>query len=177
MQADSTGRIETYNRFGGFGFGGPGGGRQGAINFSVDNIVELKVRQVTDTAVNLKKVKIFDSFRLGTSYNFAADSLQLAPIQLSGRTTFTNNFSLLFGAQLEPTTATRWAAASTPFAELAGQAHRDDLCQPHLQRQFEPPAKAAPAANPLDAREEHELAEIRRRMAGASLSIGMCPTT
>lgn len=166
VQADSTGRIETYNRFSGFGFGGPGGGRQGALNFSVDNIVELKVRQVTDTAVNLKKVKIFDSFRLGTSYNFAADSLQLAPIQLSGRTTFTNNFSLLFGAQLEPYDRDSIGRRINTFL-LSSQGKLVQMTSANLtfSGSLNPAAKAAPAANPLDAREEHELAEIRRRMA------------
>ncbi len=50
----------------------------------------------------MKKVKIFDSFNFGGNYNFAADSFQLSPVNFSGRTTFTNNFSLLFGGVLDP---------------------------------------------------------------------------
>ncbi|MBA4304500.1 MAG: hypothetical protein C0424_09780 [Sphingobacteriaceae bacterium] len=102
VQTDSLGNTRFFNRFERFGFGGPGGGRQGALNLNVDNNLEAKIRQRTDTGVVMKKIKIFDSFNFGASYNFAADSLRLSPVIFSGRTTFTNNFSLLFGGQLDP---------------------------------------------------------------------------
>lgn len=102
VQTDSLGNTRFFNRFESFGFRGPTGGRQGALTLNVDNNLEAKIRQRTDTGVVMKKIKIFDSFNFGTSYNFAADSLRLAPIVFSGRTTFTNNFSLLFGGTLDP---------------------------------------------------------------------------
>lgn len=102
VQTDSLGNTQFFNRFERFGFGGPGGGRQGALNLNVDNNLEAKIRQRTDTGIVMKKIKIFDSFNFGAAYNFAADSLKLSPIIFSGRTTFTNNFSLLFGGSLDP---------------------------------------------------------------------------
>lgn len=102
VQTDSLGNTQFFNRFERFGFGGPGIGRQGALNLNVDNNLEAKLRQRTDTGVVMKKIKIFDSFNFSASYNFAADSLRLSPLTFSGRTTFTNNFSLLFGGTLDP---------------------------------------------------------------------------
>ena len=102
VQTDSLGTVQTYNRYSGFGYGGPFAGRQGAISLNVDNNFEAKIRQQTDTGMVMKKIKIFDSFNFGSNYNFAADSFQLSPINFSGRTTFTNNFSLLFGGVFDP---------------------------------------------------------------------------
>jgi hypothetical protein len=99
---DSLGTVRQYNRAQGFGYNGPSAGRSGAISLNVDNNLEAKIRQQTDSGVVMKKVKIFDSFNFGGVYNFAADSFQLSFINFTGRTTFTNNFSLLFGGTLDP---------------------------------------------------------------------------
>lgn len=102
VQTDSLGNTQFFSRFDGLGYGGPAPGRSGSFSLNVDNNLEAKIRQRTDTGVVMKKIKIFDSFNFGTVYNLAADSLRLSPIVFSGRTTFTNNFSLLFGGTLDP---------------------------------------------------------------------------
>jgi len=163
VQADSTGRVETYNRFAGFGFGGPGAGRSGSLGMSVDNILEMKVRQVTDTGVNLKKIKIFDSFRFSGNYNFAADSLNLSPIQFSGRTTFTNNFSLLFGAQFEPYERDTLGRRLNRFMAANGRLAEMTNANLTFSGSFSPGGKKTTEAKPLDAREEAELEDIRRQ--------------
>ncbi|MEQ1666217.1 MAG: putative LPS assembly protein LptD, partial [Bdellovibrionales bacterium] len=79
-------------------FGGPGAGKSSLMNFSLDNNFEMKVRQKSDTAETFKKVKLLESLALSTSYNFAADSLRLAPISISGRATIIDRISLnMFG--------------------------------------------------------------------------------
>lgn len=166
VQADSTGRVEVYNRYNGFGFGGPGAGRSGSLGMSIDNILEMKVRQVTDTAINMKKVKIFDSFRISASYNFAADSLQLSPIQLSGRTTFTNNFSVLFGAQFEPYERDTLGRRLNQYLASSGRAAELTNANLTFSGSFSPGSNKPKAeAKPMDAREEAELAEIQRQQA------------
>lgn len=102
VQTDSLGSTRLFSRFDGLGYGGPSAGRSGAFSLNIDNNLEAKIRQRTDTGVVMKKIKIFDSFNFGTIYNLAADSLKLAPITFSGRTSFSNNFSLLFGGTLDP---------------------------------------------------------------------------
>jgi len=59
----------------------------------------MKVRQKSDTAVTMKKVKLLESLAMSTSYNFAADSLRLSPISLSARATIIDRISLnMFGS-------------------------------------------------------------------------------
>jgi len=54
-------------------FGGPSAGRTGAINFSLDNNLEMKLPIAgTDST---KKVSLIDNLGLAMSYNFLADSL------------------------------------------------------------------------------------------------------
>ena len=98
VQSDSIGTLQKYSVFEGAIFGGPGAGKSSLMNFSLDNNFEMKVRQKSDTAETFKKVKLLESLALSTSYNFAADSLRLAPISISGRATIIDRISLnMFG--------------------------------------------------------------------------------
>ena len=98
VQSDSIGTLQKYSVFEGAIFGGPGAGKSSLMNFSLDNNFEMKVRQKSDTAETFKKVKLLESLALSTSYNFAADSLRLAPISISGRATIVDRISLnMFG--------------------------------------------------------------------------------
>lgn len=98
VQRDSLGNIQRYSVFEGAVFGGPGAGKSSLMNFSLDNNFEMKVRQKTDTSETMKKIKILESLALNTSYNFAADSLNLSPISITGRATILDRISLnMFG--------------------------------------------------------------------------------
>ena len=96
VQADSTGKTLNYSPYNGFGFGVAGVGASALLNWSIDNNLEYKVRTRSDSGEVLVRRKIFDSFRLGSSYNFRADSLHMAPVQWGGRSQFGERFSLLF---------------------------------------------------------------------------------
>jgi hypothetical protein len=79
VQTDSLGEdVQKYSIFEQGVYGGPGAGKQGLIGFNLDNNIEMKVRKTTDTSETTKKIKIFESLSIGTSYNVAADSLQLS---------------------------------------------------------------------------------------------------
>ncbi|PVX52257.1 hypothetical protein C7377_0564 [Balneicella halophila] len=67
--------------------------QSGYINFSLDNNIEMKVRNTDDTTSNedLKKIKLLESFRLSTSYDVFRDSMNFSNISLSGRTSLFNN--------------------------------------------------------------------------------------
>lgn len=84
-------------------FGQPSVGRQGAIGLNINNNLEMKVRDRRDTTgTGLRKVMLLDQFNIGTSYNLAADSLQLAPIAINGRTTLFKNVNLNFNSTFNP---------------------------------------------------------------------------
>ena len=81
------------------------GEQSGSISFSLDNNVEMKVRNDKDTTGDeeFKKVKLLESFRLSTSYNPFADSLNFSNISISARTKILNNkVDLNFSGTIDP---------------------------------------------------------------------------
>lgn len=81
------------------------GTQSGSISFSLDNNVEMKVRNDNDTTGDeqFKKVKLLESFRISVSYNPFADSMRFSTIGLSARTKVLNNkVDLNFSGTLDP---------------------------------------------------------------------------
>ena len=82
-----------------------GGKQSGSISFSLDNNVEMKVRNDKDTTGDeeFEKVKLLESFRLSTSYNPFADSMNFSNISISARTKILNNkVDLNFSGTIDP---------------------------------------------------------------------------
>lgn len=102
VQTDSLGNTARYSKFEGSIFGGAPAGKVSAINFALDNILEMKVRQETDTATNEKKLKLLESLSAGLSYNFAADSLKMSMLNVAGRTTLFEKLNLNFNGTWDP---------------------------------------------------------------------------
>ncbi|MEQ9442420.1 MAG: putative LPS assembly protein LptD [Cyclobacteriaceae bacterium] len=86
----------------------PNAGKSGSIGFSLNNNIEMKVRDKNDTTDNenaTKKVPIFESLQIGSSYNFATDSFKLAPFNISARTRLLDGkVSINGGATIDPYT-------------------------------------------------------------------------
>lgn len=73
-----------------------------SLNFGVLTNLELKVKDDSDPK-GYKKVKIFESLRFSSSYNFSAESFKLSPISMSGTTTFMDRkVNVQFGGQFNP---------------------------------------------------------------------------
>ncbi len=104
---DGSGKQTYYNHFKNGVFGSAGMGESGAISFSLNNNLEAKVLEVSDTTstkddekLKYKKVKIID-ISMNTSYNMIADSFNLSPIGISARTTI-KGINVNMGANLNP---------------------------------------------------------------------------
>lgn len=76
---------------------------QRSISFRLDNVFETR-RVATDTTRQRGQNRTLKLFNvdLSSSYNFAADSLKLAPIQVSSRTRILNRLGLNFSATYSP---------------------------------------------------------------------------
>ncbi len=94
--------LVYYSRYEGSLYGTPGRGRSGSVSFSVGNNVEMKLKEVTDTAETFKKVKLIESLSMSTSYNIAADSMRWSIISVRGRTTLFKGLSINMGASFDP---------------------------------------------------------------------------
>jgi hypothetical protein len=100
---ETTGDIISYTRFQNTPYGTPRQRRSSAMNFSLANSLEAKVRDKDTLATEPKKIFLLNSFNLNTSYNLEADSLNLSPINLTGGTTLLDNkMNINFGASLDP---------------------------------------------------------------------------
>ena len=97
-QGDSTKYFIYQNGI----FGGPPLGKAGILSFSLDNLLDLKVKNKKDTISGTKKIKIFENLSLNSSYNTAADSLKWSNINLNGRTTLFNKVFLNFSGTFDP---------------------------------------------------------------------------
>ncbi len=98
----STGEAIRYSIFEGTVFGGPNDGKSSSLNFNLDNNLEMKVRQKTDSTVNFKKIKLLESLATGVSYNLLADSFPLSNIGLSARTVILNKVNIDYSAAFDP---------------------------------------------------------------------------
>ncbi|MDE6396734.1 MAG: LPS-assembly protein LptD, partial [Muribaculaceae bacterium] len=89
-------RVE-YSMFPNTVFGIPGRGKTGAINVSLANNVEMKVKTDNDS-IGEKKISLIENFTVSESYNFAADSLNWSNINTSILLRLTKGFNLNLSA-------------------------------------------------------------------------------
>jgi len=112
-------KTPTYNYFSRYSnglFGGPAGAESGAITFNINNTVDAKVRQKTDTSISYKKVAILQMLSLGGSYDVAAKQNKLSVINLSARTSFFKNVvGVLFTSAFDPYAANANGTRGTTF--------------------------------------------------------------
>ena len=94
---DTTGRAVDYNLVTGVQTG-----RQQALSFGIDNTFETKHVQADSTGEARSRVLKLFNVNLSSSYNFAADSLRLADIQLTARTNVLGKLNLNFSSTLSP---------------------------------------------------------------------------
>lgn len=101
VQSDTTGRVQIYSPFEGNAYGVPSSGRSAAINFSLKQNLEMKVASDRDTT-GTRILKLIEDLSISGSYNFLADSMNLSNLNLSFRTTLTQNFGIQLSATLDP---------------------------------------------------------------------------
>lgn len=92
---DAIRRTVRYNKFEREIYGGASIGRQENLSLSIGNLFEMKVRSA-DSVQQEQKTQLMN-IGANISYNFAADSLRLSPLNLSYRTDIGNLLGLSAG--------------------------------------------------------------------------------
>lgn len=78
-------------------------GKFAGLNFELDNILGMKVRNKKDTGeAALKKVSLLDGLSMRGSYNFLVDSFKLSPISFNARSNIQNKVNITASALLDP---------------------------------------------------------------------------
>lgn len=96
---DST---KTYSYYQGTVYGSPSSGEQQSMGISIGNNFEAKVLSGKGKDVETKKIKLIDNLNFSTSYNFAADSLNLSPISINASTSPIKNTRISMNANFDP---------------------------------------------------------------------------
>jgi len=99
---DSNGTIHKYSVFQNGIMGGPGAGEQGLIGFSLNNTLEAKVKNQTDSGSVMKKVVLIQALTISGSYNAAAKLNKWSPITIAGRTQLFKLLNVNGSASLNP---------------------------------------------------------------------------
>jgi lipopolysaccharide assembly outer membrane protein LptD (OstA) len=94
VQTDDIGNTRIYSRYAGFVYGSPSRGESSSLGVSLTNTLEMKYLSKKDTTGKAEKIALLRNFGLSTSYNFAADSFNLAPISLNANTNIFSNKDL-----------------------------------------------------------------------------------
>ncbi|NRS92717.1 lipopolysaccharide assembly outer membrane protein LptD (OstA) [Chryseobacterium sp. 16F] len=97
-----AGALTPYSIFDGGIVGSPSSGEIGALTFSLNNNIEMKVRSKTDSTGS-KKVKLFETLSIDGSYNFAADTNPWSAFSIRGQTSvFEGKLNINTNLTLDP---------------------------------------------------------------------------
>lgn len=103
VQVDTTGRQLRFSQFDGGIIGSFSEGTFGGIGFGIDNLLEMKVKDKSDsTGKATKKIKLMDGFGFNSSYNFLADSFALGNFNFYARSTLFDKINITAAMNLDP---------------------------------------------------------------------------
>jgi lipopolysaccharide transport LptD-like protein len=102
VQTDAAGTIQQYSIFQNGIYGTPQAGQSGLVGFNLNNSLEAKMRQSTDSGNVDKKFMILESVNIGGSYNLAAKNYNWSSININGRTKLFNVLDINASALLDP---------------------------------------------------------------------------
>ena len=107
VQIDEDGDTQKYSIMDNGIYGSPSNRKNGNINLSLGNILDMKIRSNKDSLESFKKIKLIESLRISTSYDIFSDSLNLSNISLSARTRLIDIFNINFSSTYDPYVANK----------------------------------------------------------------------
>lgn len=106
IKVDNSGRTQRFSQYDGGIIGSFSEGAFGGIGFGIDNILEMRVKDKSDTSLKGrtvgKKVKLIEGFGFNSSYNLMADSFALGNFSLYARSTLFEKLNITASANLDP---------------------------------------------------------------------------
>lgn len=97
-----TGQTQEYSIFEGGIYGAPPSGKSGFVSWSLNNNLEAKVRQRTDTSDADKKITLIEALNISSGYNLAAENFNWSAITINGRTKLFNVLDINANTTLDP---------------------------------------------------------------------------
>lgn len=93
-----------YSRYEGSLYGGPGRGKSGNVFFSLNNNLEMKVKNDKDTTQTkpTRIISLIDQFSLSSGYNFIADSMKWSNFSSTLRVKLGKSYTLSLSGAFDP---------------------------------------------------------------------------
>jgi LPS-assembly protein len=102
-QIDSLGETYRFSYFDGTLLGPFSEGKFGGVNFGIQNNLEMKTRDRSDTSgETFKKVRLIDNLSITSAYNLMADSFALSPFSILMSTTLFEKVNITGTTILDP---------------------------------------------------------------------------
>ena len=98
VQKDTLGSYGTFSKYHDFIYVVPTNKAQNFLNYSLSNNIEMKVNNKKDTLNPTKKIDLIRQLNFASSYDFTADSMNFAPLNVNASTS-------LFGINIVYTSA------------------------------------------------------------------------
>jgi lipopolysaccharide export system protein LptA len=95
VQYDTLGNKRSYSIFENGIFGGPIGEEGGALTYSLNNNIEAKIRQKTDTGFVDRKISLLQNLGISGYYSLSSNQLQWSLINVSSRSKIWKNIDVL----------------------------------------------------------------------------------
>jgi len=112
---DSTGQKVTFSSITGAAGNAPG--PFGGLSFGINQQIEAKVRDKSDTSGKAtKKIKLIDNISINSGYNFFADSNKLSDISIYIGTTLLNKINITASTSLVPYKQNKYGQRTKEYA-------------------------------------------------------------
>lgn len=103
VQSNVAGTLINYSRFQNGIYGGPSGAESGQVTFNINNTLDAKVRQKSDSGYKFNKINLLQMLSVGGAYDVAAKTNKWSTINVSARTALLKNkVNLLATSNFDP---------------------------------------------------------------------------
>ena len=102
-QIDTIGNNNKFSYYERSIFGAFSDSKFGGLNFGLDNIVQMKVRNKKDTSnASVRKISLLDGLSLNGNYNFLTDSFRMSNLSLNARSNLFDKINITANAVFDP---------------------------------------------------------------------------
>lgn len=102
VQYDTLGHRQNYSALQNAIFPAPAAGKINGLSLNLNNTLDAKLKQKTDTGITERKVTLIQGLGLNGSYNFAADSFRMSEVAVTLRTVLFKYFDITAGSNFNP---------------------------------------------------------------------------
>ncbi|MBQ9253317.1 MAG: LPS-assembly protein LptD [Bacteroidales bacterium] len=99
---DANGKNVYYSKTEGGVYGSPPYGKSGIISLTLNNSLEMKIKDDNDSISGTKKFVLIENFAISTGYDLAKDTCQWQPLRLSARTTLFEKLVVNYSSSFTP---------------------------------------------------------------------------